>query len=264
MDVLIENNSGFDQVVTSSLDVQIENNSRFNQTVTSSLDYETKGDARLVTVLYKKIEEMERKVRELETKKIIDETQFPISILEANGLLPLRPDRLKRGRGYRQLLQSEIEESMKHSLSARGRARWLGIAVVTYTKYAKMYGIYDPLPNRKGRKNLRLDPNRGKYPLTKILTGDLNGCSSVTNESVRKKLIKSGTFPPMCNICGYDKVRIDGKIGLLIDHRDGNLKNFKRENLQLLCLNCMFECGRGYIRKGNHMFNTDIVNDINS
>lgn len=221
------------------------------------LNYDTTGDDRHMATLYRKVEALESKLHLLETKKIIDECQFPQEVLESNGLLPQRPKKTKRGKGYRPILQGEIEEAKKHAMSAMAQARWLGVHLTTYRKYAKMYGIYDPKPNQKGRHR-KFDPTRGKYPLVKILQGEYNGNPSISEWMVKRKLIMSGTVLPKCNICGYDKRRVgDNKICLLLDHKDGNLENFKGDNLQLLCLNCTFECGRGYIRRGKHLFDPD-------
>ena len=223
----------------------------------SNLTYETTGENRLVSVLYRKVEEMEQQLHELKTQKIIDETQFPSEILENSGLLPCKPKKLKRGRGYRQLLQSEIEEAKKHSPFAAAQARWLNVSVNTYRKYSLQYGIYEPRPNEKGKRNM-FDPNRGKYVLAKILEGEYYDNLAVTDWMVKDKLIRSGKFPPKCNICDYSTRRIvDRKICLILDHKDGDGRNFKIDNLQLLCLNCTFECGRGYIRRGKHMFDPD-------
>jgi hypothetical protein len=222
-----------------------------------SLSHSIVGNDRIVAVLYKKVEEMEKKIYDIETKKILDETQLPVELLEQNGLLPQRRTKLKCGSGYRPLLQSEIEEAKTHSVFAAAQARYLGVSHETYKKYAKMYGIYEPRPNEKGKRNL-YSPSRGKYPLERILSGEFNGNPAVTNWMVRDKVIRGNIFPPKCNICGYDKRRIgDNKICILLDHKDGNTSNFIKDNLQLLCLNCTFECGRGYIRRGNHMYDLD-------
>jgi len=231
--------------------------------VSHDLDFDVRGDDRLISILYRKVESMEDEIHELKTKKIIDDTQFPIEVLESNGLLPHKARKLKRGSGYRPLLQSEIEEAKKHSPFAAGQARWMGVSISTYRKYSELYGIYEPKPNHKGKKQPH-DPHRGKFPLVKILEGELNDNPSVSDWMVRDKIIRSGTFPARCNICGYNKRRIvDRKISLLLDHKDGNKGNFKRENLQLLCFNCTFECGRGYIRRGNHMFDPDWIEGAN-
>lgn len=234
--------------------------SSFETTETpTNLDYSVKGESRLITVMYKKIEEMETEIHDLKTKKIIDETQFPLDILEKNNLLPKPKLKLKRGCGYRPLLTSEIEEAKKHSPFAAQQAKWLGVHFLTYKRYCKRYGIWEPKPNSKGKQQPH-DPLRGKYPLEKILIGELNSNVMVTDWMVKDKLIRSNTFSARCNICGYDKRRIgDDKICLLVDHKDGDRRNFKLENIQLLCLNCTFECGRGYIRTGKRNFDMDWI-----
>ena len=133
---------------------QSNNSGSIEERPSVDLTYNTTGDARLMAILYKKMEAVEQKVYDLETKKIIDETQLPPEILESSGLLPAKPKKLKRGRGYRPILQSEIEEAKKHSVFAAGQARWLNVAKTTYKKYAKLYGIYEPKPNERGRRNL--------------------------------------------------------------------------------------------------------------
>ena len=205
----------------------------------------------------KKVEGLEQEVIDLKTKKIIDETQFPVNMLEQNGLIPHKPMKLKRGRGYRPIFRSEIEEAKTHSPFATRQAKWLGVHPRTYRKYCRMYNIWDPHPNEKGKRNL-FNPERGKYPIAKILAGDFNGNPLVSNFMVIDKIIRSKTFPARCNICGYNKRRIiDRKMALLLDHKDGDQTNFKLDNLQILCYNCTFECGRGYIRRGNHMYTFD-------
>ena len=126
----------------------------FLKEVTASLDYETRGESRLMTILYKKVEGLEQEVIDLKTKKIIDETQFPVNMLEQNGLIPHKPMKLKRGRGYRPIFRSEIEEAKTHSPFATRQAKWLGVHPRTYRKYCRMYNIWDPHPNEKGKRNL--------------------------------------------------------------------------------------------------------------
>jgi len=37
---------------------------------------------------------------------------------------------------------------------------------------------------------------------------------------------------------------------LLLNFEDGNMKNHRLENIRLLCYNCSFISGKGYIRRG--------------
>lgn len=221
--------------------------------VTANL-HSAQGIDRLLTVLYKKVEELDQEVHDLKTKKILDETKMPSELLEQAGMLPPDPQTLRRGRGFRPLLRSEIEEAIKVSPFCSDQAKYLGVAVSTLRKYALPLGLWKPQPHHKGCKK-PWGPEKGKYPLSKILRGEMNDCVHVTNELVQSKLFKSKTFPEECAVCGYNKRHlVNGRVPLLLDHMDGNVRNFKQENLRWLCWNCTVECGRGYLRRGIRFF----------
>lgn len=217
---------------------------------------------RLFYNLYKKIEQLENEVVELKKSKILDETKIPQEILEENNLLPSKPKKLRRGIGYRPILRCEIEDALKQSQSIDGQARYLGINKITYKKYATLYGLYKVVRGCPGSRR-RLDPDTGRYPLNEILNGTFNDNPNITDFKVKDKLFKSGYLPLRCNLCGYSKRRIvDNKSPLVLDHKDGNLRNFKLENLQFLCLNCAFECGRGYMRNYDRKLDVDWMQNI--
>lgn len=57
------------------------------------------------------------------------------------------------------------------------------------------------------------------------------------SEHIRKYLHEQ--FNSSCQICGWNKTNLSTKsIPLEIHHIDGNYRNSKEENLQLLCPNC--------------------------
>lgn len=222
------------------------------------LGYEVKGDERLISVLVNELNGLKQKVHELETKKILDDTQLPREVLEENNMLPRKPHRLKRGRGYRPILKSEIEEAKKHSVNEASAARWLGVRKETYKKYAVLYGIYDPKPNIKGMRGI-FDPYRGRYPLNEILEGKHPDVSIWT---VKDKLIRSGIKKLECENCGFNHRRVgDNKVCLLLNHMDGDTRNHKLDNLKLLCLNCTFLAGRGYIRRSKFSLDPEWIQD---
>lgn len=214
------------------------------------------GDERLQAVMYKRLEELEKEVHDLKTKKILDETQIPPELLEQSGMLPPEPSKLRRGRGTRPLLRSEIEEAIKHSKFCSDQARFLGVSITTLKKYAKPLGLYNPQPHHKGAKK-PWGPEKGRFPLSKILAGEFNGNSCVTDWMVKRKILKAG-WPEECAVCGYNKRHIsNGQVPLLLDHIDGDRTNFKKENIRLLCWNDMIDCGRGYLFRGICRFDPD-------
>jgi len=211
------------------------------------------GDARVIATLVKEVDLLKRKLHELETQKILDETQFPREVLEDNNLLPRSP-RHKRGLGYRPLLKREIEEAKKGTVNESVVARRLGVAFKTYKKYALLYGIYTPNQHVRGKRAL-FDPNRGKYPLNEILEGKH---PNVELWTVKDKLLRGGVKKLKCEVCGFEERRIgDNKMPLLLNCMDGDNTNFKLENLKLMCFNCTFLAGRGYIRRGKFQLDPD-------
>lgn len=220
------------------------------------LVYETSKVDRLLSIALRKISELEHEVREMRVKRLVEENQIDINVLDENGLLPPPIRKTKRGRGYRPILQSEIEDAQAKADTAMGAARLLGISYPLFRKYAKLYGIHRINPSAKRMPNY-FSPEKGRYPLSEILE---NKHTHLNDYVVRAKLIRSNLLDIKCNICGYDHRRsVDNKICLLLDHKDGDKKNFKLDNLQLLCLNCTFECGRGYIRAGKKLFDPDWI-----
>lgn len=165
--------------------------------------------------------------------------------------------KLKRGHGARPLLQSEIEAAQAVSRSGREAARKLGVNYLTYRKYARMYNIHNLLnPFNKGIKK-EVNPESGKYPLSEILQG-MHPEYPVYR--LKDKLIRSKRKDACCELCGYKERRIvDGKIPLLLNFEDGNCKNHKIENIKLMCYNCTFTSGKGFIKRGNKHFDPDII-----
>ena len=221
-----------------------------------------KGDERLIGVLIKEMQELKAKVHELETKKILDETAIPPEILSAHGMLPDPPNTVERGRAWRPLLRSEIEEALKVSPFCSDQAKHLKVSIATYRKYAKQHGLWNPQPHHKGCRKAPWSPEKGKYPLSKILLGEFNGLSKLPEWVVRNKLLKAQTFPEECAHCGYKERHIISKrVPLLIDHLNGDALDWKLENIRFLCWNCTIQVGRGYMAGRIKRFDPNFLQD---
>jgi len=196
-------------------------------------------------ILVNSVEELKKEVHEIKTKKIIDELQLPEEILKNSGVIPPPPRRLKDGSGWRPLLESEILEAQSKNETASDCARYLGVCNGTYKKYATKYGIYKT--NQYGGSRPRyFDPQKGKYPLNRILQGEF---PDYPVYRLKDRVIRGGMKKAECEQCGHSERRItDGKMPLILNFEDGNSKNHRIENLRVLCYNCTFTCGRGYIR----------------
>ena len=165
--------------------------------------------------------------------------------------------KLKRGNGARPLLQSEIAAAQAVSKSGREAARKLGVNYLTYRKYARMYDMHTLLnPFNKGIKK-DVDPEVGKYPLKELLDGKY---PDYPVYRLKDKLLRSRKKDACCEICGYRERRVvDGKIPLLLNFEDGDSTNHKLENIKLLCYNCTFVAGKGFIKRGQKHFDPDVM-----
>lgn len=78
--------------------------------------------------------------------------------------------------------------------------------------------------------------NPGKYQLVDILVEDFQG--SVNGNSLKDRLYKAGLKTKACEMCGQDENWITGKICMILDHKNGNNRDNRIENLRILCPNC--------------------------
>lgn len=144
------------------------------------------------------------------------------------------------------LTKEEIEIAIRNTQSNSGAARFLGVALSTYKKYASIFidetdgrSLYDKHCNQraKGIHKTRLFFNK-EIPLNDILNNKRPGYPI---SKLKYRLINKGYVVERCNLCGFDQKRLtDLSMPLLLDQIDGNPDNYMLENLQLLCYNCYF------------------------
>lgn len=215
-----------------------------------------------VAALKSELTELKELVNKLQTKQLSDQLQIPENLIEESGeIKPVK--RTKRGKGSIPILESEIREAQEKTQTASDAARYLRINYYTYRKYSKLYGVWKTNVHYKKEGRI-LDPEKGKYPLSKLILGEF---PDYPIYRLKDKLIQGGIKKPECEQCGWSERRItDGKLPLLLNFEDGNQRNHKLENLRILCYNCSFCSGKGYIRRGHkyHVLDDpDRVQDAN-
>jgi hypothetical protein len=206
----------------------------------------------ILDILVKQLESLKNQIGDIKSKKFIDSLQ----VVEDNPQeinISITPHRLKTENGWRPLLESEIDDAQVSTENATEASKYLGIDYKTYRKWCIIYNKWKINPWKKYSKKKYWDPDKGKYPLNQILEGKF---PNYPIYRLKNLLINSGIKKAECEVCGLNERRVtDGKMPLLMNFKDGNEKNYKLENLEILCYSHYFLQGRGYIRQGKVEFN---------
>ena len=140
-----------------------------------------------------------------------------------------------------------ILRAMKHTKSNMAAARYLGCSYPHYKQYAKLYKneedqtLFEAHLNRQGRGiSKHLYKKKDLTPIMDILEGRVD-VSNYNPKELKDRLIHETLIAEECNSCGFNERRVvDYKVPLILNFIDGNAKNWRLENLELLCYNCYF------------------------
>jgi hypothetical protein len=199
-----------------------------------------------VAALKSELTNLKEEFQKLKLQQLSKEFQLPEEIILNSGeVKPVR--RIKKGHGSVPLLESEIREAQSKTVTAADAARYLKVGYKTLRKYALLYGIWKTNIHYR-REGAFINAEKGKYPISRLLQGEF---PDYPVYRLKDKLIQSGIKKAECEQCGFKERRItDGKMPLILNFEDGDYKNHKLENVKLLCYNCSFISGKGYIRRG--------------
>jgi hypothetical protein len=145
------------------------------------------------------------------------------------------------------LTKEQILAAMGVTKSNRAAARWLNVSYIHYKKWAKNYKdeetnktLFEKHLNQEGKGIAKWGINTKEPPLDDLI----NGLIPMTNYSpakVKKRLFQKGYLREECGVCGFHERRVtDYKIPLLLHFKDKNKKNYRLDNLQVLCYNHYF------------------------
>lgn len=146
------------------------------------------------------------------------------------------------------LSKEQVLAAMGATLSNMAAARYLHVSYQHYRKYAKLYkdeatgkNLLELHKNQCGKGIPKFLTNRKKDPaLMDIIEGRVDS-SHFTPEKIKHRLIEEGYLKEECSVCGFSERRVlDYKIPLLLHFKDGNKKNYRPENVELLCYNDYF------------------------
>ena len=138
----------------------------------------------------------------------------------------------------RVITKNMILRAQENTNSNMAAAKWMGVCYTTYKKWAQYYKIFEQHKNQEG-VGIKKGWATYKVPVDDIITGKRQPPPRWSHKVLKKRLIEDGYFNDECSHCSYNEENLITKsVCLGIDFKDGNHKNFKIDNLRLLCPNC--------------------------
>ena len=138
------------------------------------------------------------------------------------------------------LSEVDVRYAFQQAASNTEAARYLKVVKSTWIKYAKMY-INPDTGNSYWQDLAYKRPKhfRSSNKIDLIINGEKPAPFDI--ENFKDTLIMEGHFVERCMICGFNEKRItDFKVPLIINFIDGDTRNGKIDNLELLCYNDYF------------------------
>ena len=145
------------------------------------------------------------------------------------------------------LSKQQIQAAMNKTMSNRAAARYLGVSYIHYKKWAKNYdsktheNLFEQHKNQAGKGIPKFLNGSVKQPaVLDIIEGRVDS-SHFSAAKIRERMIGEGYLDDCCSTCSFSERRVlDYKVPLIMNFKDGNKKNYKLDNVELLCYNCYF------------------------
>lgn len=149
------------------------------------------------------------------------------------------------------LSKDDLLRAMQATKSNMHAARYLNVSYEHYKKYAKMYkddngvDLLEVHKNQQGKGITKYSSK--KLPKFKAI---INGETSPKHfddkfkNDIKNRIVFEALKEEKCERCGFAERRVtDTQVPITISHKDGNIKNYKLDNIEFLCLNCNFLYG---------------------
>jgi len=152
------------------------------------------------------------------------------------------------GRPAKILKKEDIQRAMKMTRSNRAAARYLHVSFTHFKKYAKTYtdeqtgsSLFELHKNQAGKGIPKFLSNGGKEPPIMDLIEGRVPVEHFDPKKIKQRLIFEALIEEKCAYCGFSERRVlDTKVPLVLNHKDGNKKNWNLDNLEFLCYNHAF------------------------
>lgn len=151
------------------------------------------------------------------------------------------------GRPTKILTKEDIIRAQNVTRSNMSAARYLHVSYNHYKKYAKMYKNDDGISLLEIHKNQSGEgipkyssANEKEIPLDDLLEGRVP-MEHFDPRKVKARLVSEAKMVEVCSNCKFSERRVtDLKVPVILNFKDGNKKNWQKDNLEFLCYNCSF------------------------
>ena len=133
----------------------------------------------------------------------------------------------------KQVNQEEFIKICQESETMAIAARKLNMHFNTFKRYAVKFGCYNTNQSHKGVKT---GPRADRISTADILAGLYPDYQTY---KLKLRLLREGYIEDRCCRCGWQQ-KVPGAefTPCELHHKDGDCRNHKRENLELICPNC--------------------------
>jgi len=146
------------------------------------------------------------------------------------------------------LTKEDILRAHKMTRSNKAAARYLHVSYPHYRKYAKLFKedesgktLFELHKNQAGKGIPKHLTNGGKEPPLMDLIEGRVPIEHFDAKKVKLRIIQECLIEEKCTQCGFSERRVtDTKIPIILNHKDGNKRNYHLDNLEFLCYNCAF------------------------
>ena len=125
----------------------------------------------------------------------------------------------RESRQAKPILRHEIEDAIANTKSNSAAARYLGVGILRYKKYAQIYGLYEQHNNKRGFGTPKgFAKTKKGIPLAQIFK---NQHPNYSLHRLKNRLIKGKVFEEKCHQCGFKEKRMtDGKTPLMLTFKE--------------------------------------------
>lgn len=135
--------------------------------------------------------------------------------------------------------EKELKDAVRSSVSVRQVIKKLRLIPAggnykQVKRYIELYHIpTNHFTGRSWNKGMRgIGSPRKKLSEILVLESDFQ------SYKLKKRLLRAGIKKEACELCGWSKRSVDGRIPVELDHVNGNRMDNRLENLRIVCPNC--------------------------